>query len=94
MIVAVKAVEEGNGLRASARSFGVPVETLRRRITGSVSIDCRSGPKPILMKEEEDHLSQYVLKMCEMGYGLGREDLMRLSTRLCSSVFTKRYVYM
>ena len=50
---AVIAVQEGNGLRSAARMFDVPLETLQRRVVGSVSIDCKPGPKTALTKKED-----------------------------------------
>ena len=38
MVGAVKAVKEGLGLREAAKSYNVPVETLRRRVIGAVSL--------------------------------------------------------
>lgn len=55
---AVKAVEEGNGLREAARMFNVLVETLHRRVAGEVPIQCRPGPKPILTADEETAISK------------------------------------
>ena len=52
----VKSVKEGKGLREASRLYGVPVETLRRRVLGAVKIDCRPGPLTIFTKEEEDTL--------------------------------------
>lgn len=72
---AVKAVEEGNRLREAARMFNVPVGTLRRRVTGAVPIQCRTGPKPILAVDEEAAIASYCVKMAE---GLTREDILRV----------------
>ena len=77
----VIAVQEDNGLRSEARMFDVPLETLRRRVVGSVSIDCKPGPKTVLTTEE-DLIFWYCINMCEMGYGIGREDLMRVGFRV------------
>ena len=66
---AVIAVQEGNGLRSVARMFDVPLETLQRRVVGSVSIDCKPGPKTELTKEE-DLIFRYCINMCEMDMGL------------------------
>ncbi len=58
-------VEGGGGLREAARTYNVPVETLRRRVTGAVSIDCRPGPGTVLTKEE-DAVVKYLISMCDM----------------------------
>ena len=54
MIDKVKSVEEGKGLGEAARLYNVPVETLCRRVQGTVTMDCKPGPATILTKEEED----------------------------------------
>ena len=78
MAAALSDVEQGTkGLREAARTYNVPIETLRRRATGQVSLDCRSGPSTTLTKGEEDALSEYIIKMADIGFGLGREDVMR-----------------
>ena len=63
---AVKSVKEGKGLREASRSYGLPVETLRRRVLGAVEIDCRPGPPTIFTKEEEDTLCEYLITMADM----------------------------
>lgn len=37
----------GRGLRESSRLYNVPVESLRRRVNGDVSIGCRPGPATV-----------------------------------------------
>ena len=76
MVAAVQSVEDEKGLRETARLYNVPVETLRRRVTGSVSLECRPGPPTILASEEESRLAGYINDMVDMGFGLGREDVM------------------
>ena len=46
MVSAVKSVQDGKGFREASRLYNVPVETLRRRVTGAVEIVCRPGPLP------------------------------------------------
>ena len=79
MVAAVRIVEDGKGLRETARLYNVPVETLRRRVTGSVSLECRPGPPTVLTGEEESRLVRYIVDMADMGFGLGREDVMRVA---------------
>ncbi len=80
MAEAVKKVhdkENGLGLREAYRRYCVPIETLRRRVAGSVTLDCKTGPPTILTPEEESKLEQYVVEKCDMGFGLTREDVVR-----------------
>ena len=81
MVAAVSEVNSDRlGLRESARLYNVPLETLRRRVKGMVTMDCRPGPKTVLTDEEEESkLAQYLLEMCDMGYGLNREGVMGLA---------------
>ncbi len=44
MVDAVESVQDGKGPREVSRLYNVPVETLRRRVTGAVQMGCRSGP--------------------------------------------------
>ena len=79
MLGAIKSVEIGTSLRAASRMYNVPVESLRRRVIGNVDVTCRPGPPSVLSKEEEDAIATYVIEMVEMGFGLSREDVMRLA---------------
>ena len=79
MVAAIKYVEEGKGLREAARLHNVPVESLRRRIIGTVEPICRPGPPTVLTLEEEESLERYIMNMADMGFGLTREDIMRLA---------------
>ena len=72
------------GLREAARQYNVPVETLRRRVTGAVSTDCRPGPTTVLTSEEETRLAQFLIEMSDMGFGLTREDVMRTAFSIVS----------
>ena len=78
MEAAVKTVQEGKPLRETARLYNVPIETLRRKVTGAVSMDCRPGPPTVLTKDEEDKLVQYLIQMADMGYGISRESCMHM----------------
>ena len=85
MAAAVKSVREGMGLRESARQYNVPVETLRRRVVGSVDLDCRSGPPTVLTKDEEDRLARYLVEMSDMGFGLSPEDVRYTAFRIADA---------
>ena len=77
MMEAVAFVQNGNSLRQAARLYNVLVETLRRRVNGAVSVDCKPGPSTILTKDEEECLAKYVIEMADRGFGLVSEDLMK-----------------
>ena len=80
MVAAVDSVlKEDKSLREAARLYNVPIETLRRRINGSVKIDCKPGPATVLTDEEEDKVAEYLIKMSEMGFGLTKEGVMGIA---------------
>ena len=81
----VRNVREGMGLRESARLYNVPVESLRRRVVGSVDLDCKSGPPTVLNEDEEDRLAQYVVEMADMGFGLSPEDVRYTAFRIADA---------
>ena len=58
---------------SASQLYDVPVETLRRRVNGLIEMDCQPGPATVLLKEEEDQIYCYLLEMCDMGFGVGRE---------------------
>ena len=76
MVAAVKVVESGMAVRQAAKHYNVPFETLRRRVQGITSLECRSGPPTVLTVEEEEKLAHYCVRMADMGFGLSREDVM------------------
>ena len=82
MEAAYEAVINSKGLREASRMHNVPVETLRRRVTGSVAMGCKPGPATILSDEEEDFLCEYIINLADMGYGLTREDVQRLGCKI------------
>ena len=67
MEAAVNSVrDESTSLREAARLYNVPVETLRRRVTGIVEMNCKPGPPTIFTSEEEDLLAQYLVDIADM----------------------------
>jgi len=67
-------VEDAQLLREMSRLYNVPLETLRRRVNGTVMLGCKPGPGTILI-DEEDLLCKYLIEISDMGYGLTKEDV-------------------
>ena len=82
MSEAVECVASGKGLREASRLYNVPVETLRRRVNGTVQLECRPGPSTVLSAEEEGRVVEYLINMADIGYGLTREMVLRLVSLL------------
>ena len=90
MVAAYQAVLDGKGLRETSRLYtNVPVETLRRRVNGSVGLSCRPGPATILTDEQEDLLCEYIIKIAHMGYGLTKEDVHNLAYSMAEKIHSK-----
>ena len=70
MTCAVEAVGEVTSdeetLRGAVKRLNVPVETLRRRVTGLVDVNCRPGPRPVFSKDEEERLTQCCIQMADI----------------------------
>ena len=78
-------------LRGAAKRFNVPVETLRRRVTGLVDVNCRLGPRPVFCTHAEERLANYCIQMADMGFGLSKEDVMRSAFLLTEKSGLKHY---
>ena len=67
------------GLREVARLYNVPIETIRRHVSGSVEAGCRPKPSTVLTDGEEDKLDNYLVQMADMGFGLNRDKDMEMA---------------
>ena len=65
---AVAFVQSGSSLHHAAKLYNVPVETLRMRFNGTVTLDCKPGPSTVLTMEEEQCLAEYVIEMGALGW--------------------------
>ena len=89
MEAAYQAVLDGKGLRETSRLYNVPVETLRRRVNGSIGLGCKPGLATILNDEQEDLLCKYIIKIADMGYGLTKEDVQHLAFSIVEKIGCK-----
>ena len=78
---AYSAVKQSNqAIRTAARTFGVPVQTLRDRVIGIVDPDNDAcGSDPLLTREEELTLVEHVEVLAELGYGYTNMQLKSLA---------------
>ena len=74
---AVAYVQSGKPLQKPSRLYNVTVETLRRQVSGTVSMDCKPGLSTVLTKDEEECIVKYIIQMADCGFSLTSEDLMR-----------------
>ena len=40
---------------------------------------CKPGPHTVLLEEEEDKLTKYLVKMADLGYGLRHDTVMQMA---------------
>ena len=80
---AYQAVKElGMSINGSAKRYGVPVKTLRDRVTGKVSLDVTSaGHPPLFDVEEEAKLVEHIKLMAKFGYGYTRSEVVKLASQ-------------
>ena len=76
-MAALKELDTSKWLWKVAHTYGIPVETLRRRVEGKVSVDCRSGPSMVLTTDEKMVFVKYWLTP---GMGLGGRTLCKQHT--------------
>lgn len=81
---AVSAVREGGfSIRNAQRTYGVPFNTIRRRVNGSVNMNCqRPGPQPLLGSECEKEIYEAVVQLQKMGHGLSRKEILKLAAEV------------
>ena len=79
MVSAIASCSQGTSIRDAAKMYNVPPTSLYRRVKGLVAANCKPGPQPYLPVFAEDRLVNYIVSMSDMGFGLSRQDIMRLA---------------
>ena len=78
MEAALKAVNDGRKQREVARTFEIPLSTLRDRLKSGKSDIPQLGRKPTFTKEQEDEIKNHILLMAKMFYGVSRLELRKV----------------
>ena len=66
-------------IRAAANTYKIPYSTLRDRVTGRVVDGVKTGGPTVLTKEEETKLSEYLIKVADLGAGKSRKQTMEMA---------------
>ena len=82
MIDAFNAVKDGRmGVAGAAKVYGIPTQTLRDRVKGRVDLEAeQGGPGPLLTRQEERNLIDFLMNLYNLGYGFTRLDLAAIGT--------------
>lgn len=83
LVRAIKDVAEGRlSVRGAAEKYQIPKSTIHDHISLKVKEASRHGPAPILTKEEENELVQWIIKMSDIGYGQCKQQVCRMVKKL------------
>lgn len=74
---AVKAFREGRSMRHAAELFKVPRTCLRRRLENNTLKN--KGGQTIFTAEQENALATRITRLCDIGFGMTREDVMKVA---------------
>lgn len=73
----LKIGESGMSIRSAADNFNIPYSTLRDKVNKSKASAPRFGVNPVFATEQENKMTEHLLKMARMFYGLTKMELRR-----------------
>ena len=73
-----------DSINAAARDHGVPVTTLKNRLSGRVVHGTNPGPAPYLNTREDDKFVEYLSEANKMGYGKTRRQVKVIAERVAT----------
>lgn len=76
VVNALKEVDHGATIAASARKFGIPRSTLSEKRSGKHPIDCRMGPDTVLTQDEENLLEEWIFHVSDAGFPVTKHQLL------------------
>ena len=66
-------------IRTASKAYSIPYSTLRDRLTGRVIDGVKAGGPTVLTQEEESKLSQYLVKVANLGAGKTMKQVMEMA---------------
>ena len=83
--------KENLSIRRAVKSYRVPFQTLRDRVSGEVDPECCSmGKQPLLSLEEEAKLVNHLKEMAAISYGYTRQEVADIATDFAIQLNTKQ----
>ena len=83
MIKAMNAVTSNEmGVNEAAAQYGIPLTTLKNRLSGWVKHGTKPGPQSYLTKEVEDKLVDFLIECCKTGNGKTKKEILQIVKRL------------
>uniref|UniRef100_T1ICM1 HTH psq-type domain-containing protein n=1 Tax=Rhodnius prolixus TaxID=13249 RepID=T1ICM1_RHOPR len=74
LLQAISAVKRGIAIREAGREYGIPEATIRKRMKLGDAEESTKGPNmgksPIFSEQQEKELSEHVLNLAKMFYGM------------------------
>ncbi|ESO89300.1 hypothetical protein LOTGIDRAFT_229168 [Lottia gigantea] len=77
----VDVIDKKLNVSKAAKKYCVPIQTLRDRVLGHISIDnVKSGPPPVFDCEQEARLAEHIKDMASLGYTYTRAEMINLGS--------------
>ena len=71
-------------MRRAALAYGIPRSTLHDHYKGKIGPDARPGPEPYLSIEEEEELTNFLIKCSRIGYPKTRQQVLGIVQEIVS----------
>lgn len=73
---AIEAIKNGMPCATASKIYKIPRITLFYKSTGKYPVQCKSGVSTVLSKEEEGHLSKWIVDLSTTGFPVTKEQLL------------------
>ncbi|XP_072039761.1 uncharacterized protein [Amphiura filiformis] len=66
-------------IKKASQIYLIPYSTLRDRVSGRIEIEAQPGASSVLTVDEETRLSNYLIKLAELGVGKSRDQVKEMA---------------